>query len=264
MDAHPVHDAVFVSDGSAFQTLPSAGGPWSPSMVQGSASAALLTRCIERSRKDAEWRLARLTFDLWRPVAVAPVETQLRVLREGRKAIFSEATLTQGDAIAARCTALWLRSTPEATAFLDAPSIVPPRPETGRSIPPHIQAWSRFFVGVETRMIEGDLAEMGPASVWFRMQRPLVDSEANSPLMNAVSAADLASGIAAVVDLRKWTFINADLTLHFWREPASEWILVEARTQPGPDGLAQTTATLSDTRGAFGTVAQSILIEPRR
>ena len=69
------------------------------------------------------------------------------------------------------------------------------------------------------RVVAGDLLKPGPASAWFDFQRPLVGGESNSPFVHAVSAADLASGISAVVDLRVWTFINADLTIAFWRVP---------------------------------------------
>lgn len=257
-------DPLFVADGAAFLALPHAVGPWSRDHVQGSASAALLARAVERARPQGAWQLARLAFDLWRPVSLQPVEVAHAVLREGQKAVFSEASLTQGGRVAARATALWLRSNAGSTGFLQQPAILPPPPETGRPIPPHVQAWSPFFGGVATRVTAGDLLEAGPAAAWFKLQRPLVAGEENSALVQAVSAADLASGIAALVDLRTWSFINADLTLHLWREPASPWILVDARTCAGADGAGQTTAALSDAQGRFGTVTQSLIFERRR
>ena len=81
-------------------------------------------------------------------------------------------------------------------------------------MPPHVRAWSPFFTGVDTRVVEGDLMKPGPAAAWFNLGRALVRrGGVTSPLVHAVSAADLASGISAVVDLRAWTFINADLTV---------------------------------------------------
>src|SRR5262245_63882218 len=160
--------------------------------------------------------LARLSFDLWRPVGLAPITPAVAVLRDGRKARTLEASLEQEGKQVARCTAVLLRqdvaSTPPAVAM------VPPAmgPEDGRPVPPQVKAWSPFFTGVDTRVVEGDLLKPGPAAAWFNQGRPLVGTEPMSPVAHAVSAADLASGIAAVVDLRVWTCVNADLTVVLW------------------------------------------------
>jgi len=85
-----------------------------------------------------------------------------------------------------------------------------------------------------------------------------------TPLMQAVSAADLISGISSVVSIRDWTFVNADLTMAFDRAPVGDWILVEAAMTAQPDGTGQTRAWLSDQGGRFGQAMQSVLIEPRQ
>jgi acyl-CoA thioesterase len=113
-------------------------------------------------------------------------------------------------------------------------------------------------------VIAGDLMEQGPAAVWFRLAAPVVAGEPVTPLMQAVSAADLISGISSVVSIRDWTFVNADLTMVFDRPPAGEWILVEAAMTAQADGTGQTRAWLSDRDGRFGQAMQSVLIEPRR
>ena len=84
-----------------------------------------------------------------------------------------------------------------------------------------------------------------------------------SPLMRAAIAADFCNGTSAVLDFRKWTFINADLTLSLAREPVGEWILLDAETWSGPDSIGQATARLADRDGYFGRAVQSVIFEKR-
>jgi hypothetical protein len=255
--------SCFVADGPHLVPTEWAVGPWSPDTLQGSAYGGLLVRALERDGAATGMAVARLSFDLWRPVTREPLTPSVTVLREGRKARTVEASLVQGDKPVARCTAVFLKT----EAALTPPGAVssPPSngPEAGRPVPPHVRNWSPFFTGVDTRVVAGDLLKPGPASAWFHLERPLVGGEANSPFVHAVSAADLASGISAVVDLRVWTFINADLTLVFWRVPDTPWILLEAETFVGDAGTAVAHGRLSDRRGAFGVCAQTLLFDKR-
>ena len=109
----------------------------------------------------------------------------------------------------------------------------------------------------------GDLLKPGPASAWFNLGRPLVAGEENSPFVHALSAADLAGGISAIVDLRVWTFVNADLTVTFWRTPRPPWILLSAATAAGDQGTGVTRGELSDVDGPFGACMQTLIFERR-
>jgi hypothetical protein len=268
---------LFVADGDRFQPTEWAVGPWSADTLQGSAYGGLLVRALERSGiseaqpkvsrpsdAGAGMLLARLSFDLWRPVTRDPLSTTVTVLREGRKARTAEASLVQGDKPVARCTAVYLH----ADAALTPPHapLVPPAigPEASRPVPPHVKAWSPFFTGVDTRVAEGDLLKPGPAAAWFNLQRPVVGGEDNSPVAHAVSAADLCSGISAIVDLRVFTFINADLTVLFWRVPKTPWILLAAETHAGDRGTGVARGLLSDVAGPFGSCTQTLLFDRRR
>jgi hypothetical protein len=126
-----------------------------------------------------------------------------------------------------------------------------------------VKAWSPFFSGVDTRVIAGDLLKPGPAAAWFNQTRPLVDDEPMSPLSHAVSAADLTSGISAVVNLELWSFINPALTVVFWRVPRAPWILLGAETLVGDRGTGVARGTLSDLDGPFGACEQTLLFEQR-
>jgi hypothetical protein len=260
-----VHDACcFVAEGADLVPTGSAVGPWSADTLQGSAYGSLLVRALEREGGAPGMRVARLSLDLWRPVTRERLTPSVTVLREGRKARTVEASLAQGGKPVARCTAVFLKADPAATPP-GLPAGAPPvGPDAGRPIPPHVRSWSPFFTGVETRVVAGDLLKPGPASAWFDLRRPLVDGEPNSPLVHAVSAADLASGISAVVDLRAWSFVNADLTVLLWRQPEPPWILLEAETFVGDAGTGVAHGRLGDRHGPFGACAQTLLFERRR
>lgn len=256
-------EAMFMAEGGGFQPTEWAVGPWSADALQGSAYGGLLVRALERSDAAPGMTLARLSFDLWRPVGREQLFTSVTVLRDGRKARMAEASLVQGDKPVARATAVFLRTDPSSTPPAVAPAPPSLGPGAGRAVPPHVRAWSPFFTGVDTRVIEGDLLRPGPAAAWFNLGRALVAGEENSPFVHAVSAADLASGISAVVDLRAWSFVNADLTVVLSRVPRPPWILLSAETTVGEGGTGAARGVLADLHGPFGTCAQTLIFERR-
>jgi hypothetical protein len=257
-------ECMFIADGDGFLPTEWAVGPWSPDTLQGSAYGGLLGRVLERSGGAPDMTLARLGFDLWRPVTRERLTAQVAVLREGRKARTVEAALVQAGKSVARCTAVYLVADADSTPSVAGPGAPALGPEAGRPLPPPVRAWSPFFTGVDTRVVEGDLLKPGPASTWFNLERPLVDGEENSPLVHAISAADLASGISAVVDLTAWSFVNADLTVLFWRRPRAPWILLSAATRVGDRGTGVAHGVLSDVDGSFGSCDQTLIFERRR
>jgi acyl-coenzyme A thioesterase PaaI-like protein len=256
--------SLFVAEADGLEPTEWAIGPWSPDTLQASAYGGLLVRALERSDPAPGMLLSRLAFDLWRPVTRQHLTPGTSILRDGRKARTVEASLTQAGRPVARCTAVFLKADAASTPI--PPIIAAPvlGPEDGRPLPDHVRAWSPFFSGVDTRVVEGDLLKPGPAAAWFNLGRPLVLGEETSPFAHAVAAADLASGISAVVDLRAWTFVNADLTVLFWRVPRAPWILLRAETMVGDRGTGVARGTLSDLDGPFGGCEQTLLFERRQ
>ena len=238
-------------------------GPWSADTLQGSAYGGLLVRALEGSEAADGMALARLSFDLWRPVTRERIAPSVTVLRDGRKARTVEASLAQGGKPVARCTGVFLKADAAARPITLEHKPPPMGPAAGRPLPPQVKAWSPFFTGVDTRVVAGDLLQPGPAAAWFNQTRALVDDEPMSPLAHAVSAADLTSGISAVVNLKLWSFINPDLTVVFWRVPRAPWILLSAETLVGDRGTGVARGTLSDLDGPFGACEQTLLFEKR-
>lgn len=256
--------AIFKPEGLLFRATEHAGGPWSPDMLQGSATTALMTREVERPANASGFAVRRLTFDLWRPAGLHAFNLATDMLRDGRKAKTVQVRLLEGDTEIGRCTALLTAQGNESPAdpFGKAQSADAP-PESGKPPPAFAQKWSRYFQNVSVRLIDGALEKPGPAAAWMRLDVPMVEGETNTPLLQAVQAADFSSGVAQIVDMREWTFINPEISLYFFRPPTGEWILIRSRTRVGANGAGLTTATLSDLEGPFAEVMQAMSFERR-
>ncbi|MBR0874496.1 thioesterase family protein [Bradyrhizobium tropiciagri] len=256
--------AIFQPEGPLFRATEQAGGPWSPDMLQGSATTALMTREIERLALTSGFVVRRLTFDLWRPAGLRAFALETALLRDGRKAKTLQVRLMDGETEIGRCTALLTAQGLDTPIDPFAMTAAPDRaPEDGTPPPAVAQKWSRYFQNVSVRLIEGALEKPGPAAAWMRLDVPLVAGETNTPLLQAVQAADFSSGVAQIVDMREWTFINPEISLYFFRPPEGEWILIRSRTRVGAGGAGLTTATLSDRGGPFAEVMQAMSFERR-
>src|SRR4029453_6627204 len=98
--------AIFKPEGSLFRATEHAGGPWSPDMLQGSATTALMTREVERLANASGFAVRRLPFDLWRPAGLRAFGLAGEMLRDGRKAKTLQVRLMDGETEIGRCTAL--------------------------------------------------------------------------------------------------------------------------------------------------------------
>jgi acyl-Coa thioesterase superfamily protein/acyl-CoA thioesterase superfamily protein len=209
-------------------------------------------------------RVARLTVDLMRPVPVAPLTIETEVLREGRKIQLVAVRLLAAGAEVVRGTALRVRRLAQ---VLPAEASWPPLdikgPEQSHDPTENGLSHTPFLSGLSMKVAKGSFRTPGPAAVWYRASRPIVDGTPISPLMRAAIAADFCNGTSAVLDFTHWTFINGDLTLSLAREPVGEWILLDAETWAGPDSIGIAAARLADRDGYFGRAVQSVLFDKR-
>ncbi len=115
-----------------------------------------------------------------------------------------------------------------------------------------------------TRMTVGEYPPgTGRQAIWYRLNRAIIEGQSTSPLMRAAATADFTNGTAGLLDPTRWSFINADLSLQLVRQPAGEWILLEAEMWLSSFGSAVANGRLSDRTGVFGRCSQSLVIEPR-
>jgi hypothetical protein len=247
-----------------FEATPYTRGPWDARSQHAGPPAALLGRAVERQAGRDDLRVARLAFDIVRPVPVGRLAVSTRLVRSGRSIAIVEAELIpEGGPTAMRVTGLLIRTESEA-----APAVAygsgPEFPDSGGEeaffpVPYDIG----YHTAMEYRFASGSFVGLGPATCWMRMRVPLVDGEEPSPLTRVLVAADSGNGISSVLDWRRYVFINPDLTVHLHRYPGGEWVCLNARTSIDPDGIGLTETALSDRTGPLGRAAQSLFVAPR-
>jgi Acyl-CoA thioesterase C-terminal domain/Acyl-CoA thioesterase N-terminal domain len=257
--------SVFRRDGEAFVPTGHARGPWDPGQLHGGAPGALIAEAVHTDG----YLVARLTIDFLAPVPMAPLTISAQTTKPGRNLQLAEAEMEAEGRTVLRARAVRLRrGHVELPAEVDAAG----GPRGGGGAPDdgqpgrfplddgHAEGFHR--TAMDIRFIDGDYG-LGPARAWFRLQIPLVDDAPASPLARAIAAADFGNGISRVVDFEDYLFVNTDLTVHLHREPAAEWVLVDARTRLEPHGAGLAHSILSDERGQLGLAAQSLFVASR-
>jgi hypothetical protein len=242
-------------------------GPWHPDHQHGGPPIALAARSIERAAAALGLtHIARLTANLLRPVPIAELAVEVETDYAGRNVAHFSARLNAGGKEVARFTAVAQRE-----AALELPAELPghPLPQAPRWVeqsPPAPFLFSSKTTGYHN-LIEGRIAEgisfRGPSAVWFRMRCPLVAGEEPSALQRVAVAADSGNGISAVLDFRRYIFVNSDLTINLLRKAQGEWICIDARTLLGPDGGGLAEARIFDAQGLIGRSTQSLAIRLR-
>jgi hypothetical protein len=263
-DRAPMPDAFFVADGSRYVPTELTRGPWDPGAQHAGPPAALIGRELERCEPVPDARLGRVTFEILRSVPLAPLEVTARVARPGRSVELLEAGLTGPDGELMRVTAWRIRTQPVELSAEPTPDPPPPGPGEGTAAAffPTGQAVG-YHTAMEYSFVRGGFLERGPATVWMRMRHPLLAGESPSPLVRTLIAADSGNGVSAVLDYRRYLFINTDLTVHLLRPPAGEWVCLDAVTYPDRDGVGLADTVLWDERGRIGRAAQTLLVRER-
>lgn len=256
--------AIYRVDGNNVTTGPDAAGPWDRRMQHGSAPSSLATWAAERIPTPVPMDIARVTIDLMRPVPVAPLTIATEVLREGRKIQLCGIKLLADGVQVVGATVLKMKrqvlTLPDGLEEL--PVTLPP-PEDSLVEDGHA-ATSPFVRLVSMRAAHGRFGQAGAGAIWFRVDQSLIEGEAVSQAMRTLVAADFSNATASTLDFREWTYINADLTVSFARQPVGEWILLDGESWIGRGGTGLAMSRLADRQGYFGRAVQSLVIEKRR
>ncbi len=258
--------ALFQHDGGAFLASPSTRGPWDEREMHGGAPSALLAHWIESHEPGAELVVARLTIEFLSGVPVGPVEVSTSLAKPGRRFQVVEGGLAAGGRTVCLGRAVRLRrdDVPQAGASPPGTPAPLPPPADGDPQPmlvPHDHAM--FYPdATEIRRVRGE-AGSGAVAAWIRLRGELLPGEAPSPLVRTVAAADFANGLSWILPFDEWLFVNTELTVHLHREPAGEWIGVDARTTSDASGVGLSTGVLHDETGPFGVCAQALFVQRR-
>ena len=296
-----MHSAFYEPAGTdAFVASPATAGPWSAQAQHGGPPSALAARAIQRHEPDEGQRLARVAVDILRPVPVAKVTVKTRMVRPGRRVALLEAVMeadgqevlhARGWRIALTAGGLPVTAADTATAVAGPVTVTAADPaaavaspatalSAGQSaagspeppaVPPE-QQLPAFFDGrlagylsaIEWRFLSGgNFGARERARVWTRPRIPLIEGEELSPMGRALLVADSGSGVSAVLDPMRFLFINVDLTVVLQRDPAGEWLLLDAATTIGDRGTGVAETILSDGDGPCGRALQTLLVAPR-
>ena len=257
-------DAFYIPKGPLYDSTELTRGPWDPGAQHAGPPCALLGAEMDRAGKLEPARVARITFEILRPVPIAPLDVSARVVRPGRNVELVEGSLSAGETEVLRARA-WRVRTKEMQ--LDGPALpadpmAPPSQAQARDFFPTGQDVG-YHTAMEVRFVSGSYLKPGPAQAWMRMRGQLVEGEEASPLERLLVAADSGNGVSAPLDYRRWLFINADLSVAMRRLPRGEWVGLDAATHAEPDGIGLSDTRLHDEQGAIGRATQSLLVDER-
>jgi len=254
--------SFYVRDGDLFVPTALCIGPWSEAAQHGGPPSALLVGALERFGEGPDvWFLARFMNELVRPVPMAPLRVTVEPIALGRKVQRIAATLSAGDTLVARATALRIRRAP-----IDLPVPIEPRLPPPESAP--LTPFNFFTVevgyhrAIEVRIARGVWAQ-GPVTGWMRARVPLLAGEETSPWERVVTVADAESGLCPPLPPDRYAFPNPDLVVTLDREPAGEWIGLDVRSVARPHGAGIAESALHDVEGPIGRSVQTLVIEPR-
>jgi hypothetical protein len=257
--------AFYVAENGRFVATELTRGPWDPDSQHAGPPAALLGRALEACAPRAGMQIGRVTLEILRPVPIAPLTVEARVLRPGRSVelLCAELRDESGEEVM-RATAWRLRTTELAlpTAARSSPPLPGPDGLAAADV-----AFRTGEVGygtaIEWRFARGAFLETGPAAAWMRMRHPLVAGEEPSALVRVLVAADSGNGISAALDFDRYVFINTDLSVHLHRLPAGEWVALDSVTMPEPSGIGMTDTVLHDEQGPIGRAVQTLFVRER-
>jgi len=230
-------------------------------MLHGRLLGGLAAIELEQAFGGQGWRATRLTVDMFRPAAMAPVTVEVAAVREGRRVRVVDAMITCEGHQVCRTTAVFLAESeeppgqiwePERSSWPDPESLPVPDDETGAS---ENDGW--LF-----RVVDGGFNSGQRSRVWTNETLPLVDDDELTPLARAAVSGDLACPIANSSDDGLY-FINADYTMLIARYPVGGWVGLEVTERMSADGLSIASATFVDQQGPFATSGGTSLTRPK-
>ena len=256
--------AFYVPETGAFAATELTRGPWDEHSQHAGPPCALLGRALERAGALEQARIARITFEILRPVPIAVLTCAAEVVRPGRSVELIEGALSHDGTDLIRARAWRIRT---AAVALDEDPPAPDPPAGPGAAEPRDSfpiAWETgHHSAMEVRFLLGSYTEPGPARAWIRMRVPLVEGEEPSALERVLVAADSGNGVSSPLDYRRYLFINADLSVALRRLPDGEWVCLDSVTYAEPDGVGLSDTALFDERGLLGRATQSLLVRRR-
>ncbi len=229
---------------------------WGDDHLNGPAIVGLAARVVESHYGSPEFMPARLTVDLFRAARAVATAVEVRMVRDGRRVRSAECDVVQGGRQVARATFVQYRRSEAPPGHLwTAPMASIELPPTDDTVLPHVGSddgeWTRSPAAHQN----------GSRKRFYNNAINVVAGEKNSPFVRAVMIAE-ATSLVTNLGTKGIGYINGDLTVALSRLPVDEWICVQGDSHWASDGVAVGTATLFDTRGAFGSGMTTAVANP--
>ncbi len=253
--------ALYARDGDRFIPSDHTRGPWAPDAQHGGAPAALLARAMEALPAETPMAIARFTIEILRPIPLTPLTTSAGIERPGRRVQLVSGSLHAGDDELCRARAWRIRETDLGDGIPDEWGLPFNGPEMGMPHEPENDEPAFHRTGVELRFVSGSFWEIGPATVWIRLRRPVVEDEEPSPVMRVLAAADFGNGVGSALEWGRFLYINTDLGASLYRQPEGEWICLDAATHVSRHGVGIAESALYDLRGPIGRAMQTLFVD---
>ena len=258
-----MHTSFFEPAGpGSFRATQATTGPWSADAQHGGPPSALAARELERHEPADGMRLARVAVDILRPVPVALLTARTRTVRGGKRVVLLETVLESAGQEVLHARGWRIAVSGDAPAITRAGD-VPPIPASAAAPRFPGANLDGYLAAIDWRFVSGSFDQSGPSTAWGRPRVPLIEGEELSPMCRTLLIADSGSGVGAALDASRYLFINVDLTVVLHRDPAGEWILLDALTTLGGTGTGLAETLLSDQSGVCGTGMQTLLVAPR-
>ena len=262
-----VHSVFYEAAGpETFVATQATIGPWSPDAQHGGPPSALAARLMEAHEPAENQRLASVTIDILRPVPPGKLTARTATIRPGKRVALLETVLEAGGQEVLRARG-WRIAVPpdlDPDALADdheAPLIPEPRPMQTSPWPGVVA--DGYLSALDWRYVAGGFDKRGPGVAWVRPLIPLLPGEDMSPMCRALLIADSGNGLSSELDPAEYVFVNVDLKVVLHRDPADEWLLLDAATAVGPAGSALAVSTLSDFAGLCGQGTQTLFVSAR-
>lgn len=257
-------DAFYRPDGDGYLATPWTRGPWDPGAQHGGPPTALMVReCERRAAALGDFQLARVTVDFLRAVPIARCDLEVDVLRAGRRAVGFTCTLHADGRPCVRADTLFIR---RADVPIPAELRLAYAPRDPRTLREQVFDFFPDPVGYHTAM-EGRIGtgpnRPGSGDIWLRQRGQLVAGEAPSPAQRVAVAADAINGVGFALDITRYTFVNADLTIYLHRQLEGEWVRLQATHLAQPCGRGLVDAGLADVRGPIGRALEAQVLALR-
>lgn len=242
-------------------------GPWSPDAQHGGPPCALALDQILRTAGPTPLRVGRISCELLHPVPVGEITVEVCERRPGRDLRLLDAQISAAGRLVMLARAWLLKPAPPLTgrhvvSSPRGPVVPPPEPAGLHQTDPSGEQWAAagYLRAIEWRATHGGFHDLGPGGVWGRPRPALVDDREATGPVRALLLADSGSGIGLGHDLHDVQAINVDLTVFFHRDPAGDWIHLDAGTTGVEGGGSFSRTTLSDEHGPFAQGVQTLLV----